>query len=236
LLITELIKKRGIEVTIVENGIEALEELNKNQYDLVLMDVNMPKMDGVEATKKLRENGFKIPIVALTANVMAEEKSAYLKAGMNDHLSKPIETQALDRMLQKFLNTTQIQEEKQPIEPIEFDNIDYNQLGESLGLRNIKILKTLIKQFSKSIDPFLENLERAMESKNIEKLKDTIHSIKGATGNMRFNNSFTLCEEIEKELSEQKEINKNIKEKITNLIAQLWNLKNKIESHLNQER
>ena len=235
MLIIELIKERGIDVNIVENGIEALEELNKNEYDLVLMDVNMPKMDGIEATKKLRENGFKAPIVALTANVMTEEKSAYMKAGMNDHLSKPIETKALDRVLKKFLHT-QNKEEEKPIESIEFDNIDYDYLGKSLGLRNIKILKTLVKQFSKSIDSFLENLESAIKSENIEKLKSVIHTIKGATGNMRFNNSFTLCKEIEKELLQKNEIDENIKEKTINLIAQLLDLQSKIKSNLDQER
>ncbi|WOE69205.1 ATP-binding protein [Hydrogenimonas thermophila] len=232
MLISELLKDRGIDATIVENGIEALDELNRNQYDLVLMDVNMPKMDGIEATKKLRESGFKTPIVALTANVMAEEKSAYMKAGMNDHLSKPIETKALDIVLQKFLNTTNIEEE---VESIEFDDIDYDHLGESLGLKNRKILRTLFAQFSKSVDSFLEDLESAINSKNIETLKDVIHRIKGATGNMRFENSFTLCKELEKELSSHNEINNRVKNMITKLMAQLWDLQNKIELHLNKE-
>ncbi|HIP14225.1 MAG TPA: response regulator, partial [Sulfurimonas autotrophica] len=231
-LITELLKERGLDVTIVENGIKALEELDKNQHDLVLMDVNMPKMDGIEATKKLRENGFRTPIVALTANVMAEEKSSYMKAGMNDFLSKPIETIALERVLQKFLPT---QNSKQK-STIQFDNIDYDYLGESLGLRNKKILRTLFSQFAKSVDSFLEDLEDAVNSQNIETLKEVIHRIKGSAGNMRFNNSFTLCKEIEKELSEQKEIKNTIKDKISKLMAQLWDLQTKIELHLNQER
>jgi len=231
LLITELLKERGVGVTIVEDGLEALDALDKNQYDLVLMDINMPKMDGIEATKKLRENGFKIPIVALTANVMAEEKSAYMKAGMNDHLSKPIEIKALERVLQKFLSNQTIKKEEKSIE---FDNIDYDYLGESLGLKNRKILKTLFAQFSKSVDSFLEDLESAINAKEIETLKDVVHRIKGATGNMRFNNTFNLCKEIENELSDQKEINE-IKEKISKLMVQLWDLQNKIELNLNEE-
>jgi PAS domain S-box-containing protein len=233
LLISELLKERGVDVTIVENGIEAIEELKKNSYDLVLMDVNMPKMDGIEATKRLREDGFKIPIIALTANVMAEEKSAYLKAGMNDHLSKPIETKALDMVLQKFLNTKNRKIED--VESIEFDTIDYDQLGESLGLKNRKILKTLFAQFSKSVNSFLEDLESAIDSNNINRVKDVIHRIKGAVGNMRFENSFSLCKEIENELSSQNEISESIKKKITKLMALLWDLQNKIDLNLNEE-
>ncbi len=81
----------------------------------------------------------------------------------------------------------------------------------------------------------MEDLESAIDSNNINRVKDVIHRIKGAVGNMRFENSFSLCKEIENELSSQNEISESIKKKITKLMALLWDLQNKIDLNLNEE-
>lgn len=87
-----ILKKAGCIVTVAENGLEALEMVNKNDFSCVLMDIQMPEMDGYTATGKIRENPvFKnLPILAMTANAMIEDKNRSLKAGMNGHISKPI--------------------------------------------------------------------------------------------------------------------------------------------------
>jgi len=100
-----LIKKTGLAVDVADDGIKALEALQKRHYHLVLMDVQMPNMDGLIATKKIRnELGFeKIPIVAMTANAMKGDKEKCLDAGMNDYISKPINPDELYRKLKFWL-------------------------------------------------------------------------------------------------------------------------------------
>jgi len=93
-IIRNLIKKKlisnGFEVEIAENGKIGLELMEKNKYDLVLMDIHMPIMNGLEATKKIREFDKRTPIVALSANAYNKDIENSLKSGMNTHLSKPV--------------------------------------------------------------------------------------------------------------------------------------------------
>jgi PAS domain S-box-containing protein len=101
LLTTRLLEKRGLRAVVVANGREALEALKKENYDLVLMDVHMPEMDGLEATAAIRqreeETGFHQPVIALTASV---DRARCLAAGMDGHLRKPIQPQELDELLE----------------------------------------------------------------------------------------------------------------------------------------
>jgi CheY-like chemotaxis protein len=106
-LAARLLEKRGHRVTMTANGREALEAIEKQTYDLVLMDVQMPEMDGFEATAAIREgekqSGTRLPIIALTAHAMTGDRERCLAAGMDGYLSKPIATRELDDLLEKFL-------------------------------------------------------------------------------------------------------------------------------------
>jgi PAS domain S-box-containing protein len=100
----KLLKKRGYVVKAVQDGRQVLEALDKEDYDCILMDVQMPNMDGLEATKAIRalpegSRGRDIPIIALTAHAMAGDRENFLEAGMTDYLSKPMDIDALERML-----------------------------------------------------------------------------------------------------------------------------------------
>lgn len=105
MLATALLEKSGHHVDTVGNGAEAVEALASAAYDLVLMDVRMPDVDGLEATRRIRAfSGPKasVPIIAMTANVMAEERDECLAAGMNDHIAKPIDEDDLMRAVAKW--------------------------------------------------------------------------------------------------------------------------------------
>jgi CheY-like chemotaxis protein len=106
LLATRLLEKRGHRVVVAENGREALDALENESYDLVFMDVQMPEIDGIEATLAIRErektNGKHQPIIALTAHAMKGDHERCLDAGMDAYLSKPIRTQELDEILEKY--------------------------------------------------------------------------------------------------------------------------------------
>jgi CheY-like chemotaxis protein len=102
-LILHILTRLGYTVVIKENGMEAIQELNETQYDVVLMDVQMPEMDGLEATRIIRQSSRKQPvIVALTANAMQGDQDECLRAGMDDYLSKPVKLEELVKVLEKW--------------------------------------------------------------------------------------------------------------------------------------
>ena len=102
-----LLEKMGCEVLVVADGLQVLEMLQKQRFDAVFMDIQMPKMDGTMAAKAIRsgEAGLEnanIPIVALTAYAMAGDRNQFLEAGMNDYLSKPLDIAKLKEMIGKL--------------------------------------------------------------------------------------------------------------------------------------
>ena len=107
MLVTRLIEKRGHSVKVVANGREALAALKQGTYDLALMDVQMPEMDGFEATGELRKRekrtGLRIPVIALTAHAMKGDRERCLEAGMDGYLSKPIRAQELYELLENYI-------------------------------------------------------------------------------------------------------------------------------------
>ena len=101
-----MLKKLGLDADVVANGLEALDALVGVAYDLVLMDCQMPEMDGFEATHRIRERERgtrRIPIVAMTANAMVGDREQCLEAGMDDHIPKPVRIEELKRILARWL-------------------------------------------------------------------------------------------------------------------------------------
>jgi len=107
-----LLRKRGHAVIVVNNGQEALEALTEQQFDLVLMDIQMPVMGGFEATACIREReratGEHLPIVAVTANDMRGTRSQYLAAGFDDYVPKPVQTEELLQVMARVVSEVKI--------------------------------------------------------------------------------------------------------------------------------
>ena len=103
---TDILENLGLEVSVVHNGEEVLAELHKQKFDCVLMDIQMPVLDGVEAARRIRasQSEFKsIPIIAITAYAMKGDRQRFLEAGMNDYLPKPVDNEVLYQALQRHL-------------------------------------------------------------------------------------------------------------------------------------
>ncbi len=103
-LISKYILKTGLTLDVVGDGKQALEKAGDSKYDLILMDVQMPVMDGLEAIRKIRENGNKIPIICLTANAMLEDKNRCFESGADEYLTKPLNFSHLNYVLSQFIS------------------------------------------------------------------------------------------------------------------------------------
>ena len=110
-LVARLLEKKGYRVTVADNGVQALATLEHQQFELILMDVQMPEMGGFETTQRIREmersSGSHIPIVAITANVMKGDRERCLKTGMDDYVPKPVMPAEMFRVMESLLAATQ---------------------------------------------------------------------------------------------------------------------------------
>jgi CheY-like chemotaxis protein len=101
-LISLFLKKSGAQVECAESGLEGIRKATTQNFDVILMDIQMPGIDGVDTTKRLRAANYDRPILALTAHAMKSERDRYLRSGFNDHLSKPINQKALIDAIARF--------------------------------------------------------------------------------------------------------------------------------------
>jgi CheY-like chemotaxis protein len=103
-LVVCILKKAGFNVDLAENGNQVIEKVKANSYDLILMDMQMPGMDGLTAARTLRQMGFnELPILALTANAFTEDRKRCLDSGMNDFITKPVSPAKLTAQIEKWL-------------------------------------------------------------------------------------------------------------------------------------
>ncbi|MCF6436939.1 hybrid sensor histidine kinase/response regulator [Pseudoalteromonas sp. MMG022] len=110
MVVTAMLKKLGLEVSTAKDGLLALEALETQRFDLILMDVHMPNLDGLETSKRIRQNGTlkNLPIIAFTANIFKEDINDCFNAGMDDFISKPVEQAQLKEVLARWLNVNHL--------------------------------------------------------------------------------------------------------------------------------
>lgn len=170
----------GVRVDIANNGQEAIDFLKNSNFDIVFMDLQMPIMDGIEATKIIRTFNPKIPIIAMTAAVMQRDKELSLKAGMNAHISKPINKSELAHTLLKFVDKKIDFDENQKVNIVDrlynVDGIDTPLLISRLN-GNQKLMNRLLKNFVKEF----ENRAFGVGEEN---LKASLHNLKGVAINL----------------------------------------------------
>lgn len=160
-----LLTMMGVRVTLARDGAEAVEKGLADHYDLILMDMQMPKMDGLEATRLLRQAGVSVPIVALTANAMEQHRQQAEEAGCDGFLSKPIDTNGLRQLLQQYLQ----QCSEQPPQPqrVEMDG-DLQQL--------------FVERTAESCGA----LQQALEKEAWEEVARLAHMVKGTGGSFGY--------------------------------------------------
>jgi two-component system sensor histidine kinase/response regulator len=186
-LAVRLLEKRDHHVTVVCNGKEALSALEAGDFELVLMDVQMPEMDGLEATRLLREKEKKSehrqPVIAMTALVMKGDRERCVEAGMDGYLSKPVRQQELDEMLHKYLprdrGVPSGSEFAGPAEP----SVVAAELLERID-GDLSLLSELMDVFRKDFLLQMQALREALKNGDAPVLQRVGHALKGALGNL----------------------------------------------------
>lgn len=175
MLIAHLMKSWEIDHVLVSNGKQVIEELQKNSYSIVLMDIQMPEMDGYTATSIIRnELKLDIPIIAMTAHAMAGEREKCLQLGMNDYVSKPIKETILYNMIAR--NAQHAYGTEDPAK-----NIDLEYLHNLSG-NDPEFEREILQQFIVQLPEELGRLEAAISEKDYHRVKQVAHSLKSTIG------------------------------------------------------
>jgi CheY-like chemotaxis protein len=204
--VSELLEKRGFRITAVENGRQAMEYLLKSAFDLLIMDVQMPEVDGLEAARAIRrfevqvssgevtpppESTYaahhtrfnRIPILALTARSMKGDRERCLDAGMDGYLSKPIQIEELLRTVDNMANTN-----RQTTVPVPAEQSAKSVLDRSDVLARVEgdmeLLREIVELFHTESAKLIARIGQALASKDSSAVERTAHSLKGSLGNL----------------------------------------------------
>ncbi len=224
----EILKETGVHLDVAENGKQAVAAVQKNDYDMVLMDIQMPEMDGLEATRIIRDNPglAALPIIAITAHTMAGDRQQCLRAGMNDYVSKPIDRGQLFRVIHSNLpnspgfgplfsatgSKTPPAENSRPAinkyPPADNQPLIDNQIANLPGLNvqegldriggSIELYLEIVREYCALNRDFVAEFETLLDKADIRNAKIKAHSLKGAAGNIAAEELYTAAHELEK--------------------------------------
>ncbi|MGV8118767.1 MAG: response regulator [Candidatus Xenobiia bacterium LiM19] len=197
---TEILQGAGLIVTVADNGRKAIEAVAKENFDIVLMDIQMPEMDGFQATMGIRASGKaginELPIVAMTANAMAGDRERSIEAGMNDHVTKPIDPDELFSALLRWIKPGdrkapegvgerrgKLRNEEPGLTVPELEGID-SKAGLARVGGNVRLYRDLLKKFVRDTGMGHQEIVGALDKNDQELARRLAHTIKGTSGNI----------------------------------------------------
>jgi two-component system, sensor histidine kinase and response regulator len=194
----EMLKQWGYQADLAENGAEAVRALETRNYHLVLMDVEMPVMDGYEATRRIRAEDSTVldrnlPIIAMTAHAMKRDLDLCLTVGMNDYMTKPIRYNDLAVILEKYLSRNPELSESGPTGKIVFDETDISDRLDG----NQKLIRMLLAEFVKNTPGRIDALRRAFREKEADQIRILGHTLKGSSATAGAPGMQALASQIE---------------------------------------
>ena len=217
----ELMEDKAIHVTVANNGLEALQILEKNSdaFDIIFMDLQMPVMDGYEASRQIRSNELydSIPLVAMTAHAMIEERERCLSLGMNEHVSKPIDPDALYSTIKRCcvdkldMNDARQQfvvseHESHSAETTSYSIHDIELLDAKSGLMRVAgnevLYQRLLSQLVDKEHDFCKRLDIALEKQDYPHAKLLVHTLKGSAGNLGATRLSDIAARLESQLGD----------------------------------
>ena len=195
LVASKLLESIGFEITIANDGLESLEYMKNEKYDIVFMDLQMPNMDGFEASRRIREFDETTPIIALSAAVMQKDKELTQEAGMNSHLSKPIDRVKLADVIKTYFEVEVVDEsdENNYKSEIQFKGVDIDYVMQTFKGDEQSVFG-MYQKFSHTYSNMRESL--ALLDYSSKEFQDYLHKLKGVSGNLKMSEIHTLCKEI----------------------------------------
>lgn len=204
-LLTKMLAKNGFNADIASNGEEAVHAYNNSNYDIILMDCQMPVLDGYEATKEIRNiekskgimegNDFHVPIIAITAHAMEGEAEKCINAGMDDYLSKPVNYEALLEKISKYIKCLPETDYIELQHDVEIEKI-LSEIKDKLDFTKEEALE-ILNEFLESLPELLTRLYSEIENEDYKAVKETAHYLKGSSSNLRVNRLRELCFKLE---------------------------------------
>lgn len=206
----EVLEKIGILVDVASNGKEAYEMAKNINYDGILMDCQMPIMDGYEATKLIRQSSSypDVPILALSANAMESDRKLSLESGMNDHVSKPIDVRVLFETMAKWITPQHKPSQQDTYESsakaqneldFKISGLDLKNALERAG-GDVAFLQKMLKRFAQTQGIWIEEIDKLLAQEQREDARRETHTLKGLAGNIGAMTLFNLTKEIEEKL------------------------------------
>jgi len=181
--ISAMLRKAGLEVVIAENGRIAVEKVLSEAFDLVLMDMQMPELDGYAATSRLRGRGFGAPIIALTAHAMAEDRGKCIQAGCTDYLAKPIDRKLLIETVSRYLKETRSIQDAALTMPAPAASASNEIVSTCDG---DPVMAEVLPEFIANLPHEVASLESLLADQDLAGLRQAVHQLKGAGGSYGF--------------------------------------------------
>ncbi|MBF0184789.1 MAG: response regulator [Magnetococcales bacterium] len=213
---TALLEGHGLQVTVVGNGLEAVEAVRNQAFDIALMDIQMPEMDGFQATKRIRQmpGGENLPIIALTAHAMVGDKEKSIAAGMNDHITKPIDPDKLFKTLVQWITpadrsavkSAQLRAENKmvTVPQHELPGIDVKT-----GLRQVagnrELFNRLLREFYHDYQNVVAVIRGHLQQGKRQEVLRQIHTVKGIAGSLGAHALHRITRDLENALKEESE-------------------------------
>lgn len=227
IIICDLIKKAGFEIVAYSTAQAALDKEDFRNVDLILGDINMPDINGIEATsiiRKITENFERhIPIIAITAYALPGDKEKCLKAGMDDYITKPIDKEILYEKVEKHLK-----------DRFKKDKIIDEKIIEDAFDKNYELILKVIKIIENNIPKRVENLRKAVQENNFKEVESIAHSLKGTLGSIKPQGVLEILENLEnsaklKENDTSLNIIESLEKKLNLLLAAIRNIEEKLK-------
>jgi len=221
-IVLGILEPYGLDVDVAFNGLEATKLFHSQKYELILMDIQMPIMDGYEATKIIRKMDKEIPIIALSANAMVEDKKETLRVGMNEHLNKPIEVNKLYKILLRYIS------KKRDMVSVDSETLSskslpkFRSLDTKKGLKHLANSENLYRKVLK--DFYLKYRDFDYSDLKSDEFKIFFHTLKGLSANIGATSLYAIAVKIDKGLDKNllgefsKEINNVLDEIQKNIL------------------
>ena len=210
ILINEMLQQYGIKADFAVDGVEVVQKALKQSYDVIFMDINMPKRNGVDATIEIRKAHVITPIIAITANALEGDREYYLSQGMDDYISKPIDPKKLYTALSKLSKDSQTSQFNtlETSYPTLNEEIIFNSLIQAKKKMhfNNHMMARLMNTFADNATTNIESLLIAIKKNDKKEIYAKTHALRGIALSLQFKEIVEVCEELEYGIKNGKEI------------------------------